>query len=180
MDEPIEEAYFNWLYHKVAANDHPTPSTSYYNLLRELHRTEFVWIVLGDDNRAADGLEVRREFHTLLRLRYSERLPWDLIGCSVLEMMIAFSRRAEFQSEGNISARDWFWIFMRNLGLDECDDTKSDTEPLIKEVLENFIYRQYRRDGKGGMFPLRHNRQDQRKIEIAYQFFAYLDELENG
>ena len=36
MDEPIEETYFKWLYHKVASVDFPTPSLTYWALLREL------------------------------------------------------------------------------------------------------------------------------------------------
>ena len=100
--EPIEEVYFNWLYSKVAYMPNPTPSLTFYTLFRDLHSTEFVWLISGDDNRAQDGLDLRREFFRESLIHQDP--AWNDIGCSVLEMLIAFSRKAEFETD--LDARD--------------------------------------------------------------------------
>lgn len=174
MDEPIEEAYFNWLYSKVASVAWPTPSLTFWTLLRDLHSIEFVWLIPGDDNRAVDGLELRTEF---LNLVETDQDPcWMNIGCSVLEMLISFSRRAEFQTE--VDARSWFWIFMENLDLDELNDAGTYDSRVTADILDQFLWRTYSRKGEGGLFPLRNPEHDQRKIEIWYQFCEYLVDRE--
>ena len=174
MDEPIEEVYFNWLYSKVASIEIPTPSLTFYTLLRELHSTEFVWLLSGDDNRCQDGLDLRREFEREARIDTDP--PWMEIGCSVLEMLIAFARRAEFQTD--LRARDWFWIFLENLGLHELNDAQHGVSQRANLVLDRLIWRTYRRNGHGGLFPLHDTEHDQRKIEIWYQFCEWLVEQE--
>jgi len=174
VDEPIEEKYFNWLCHKVAAVDVPTPSLTYFKLLRDLHSIEFVWSVIGDDNRAQDGLDVRREFIRHPSIGHDER--WMYMPCSVLEMLIAFSRRTEFATE--TSARQWFWIFIENLGLRELTDAKRGFSQYVCDIVDRFIWRTYAPNGEGGLFPLRHPKHDQRQVEIWYQFCEYLIDQE--
>lgn len=171
MDEPIEDVYFNWLYSKVASVDVPTPSLTYLTLLRDLHATEFVWIVTGDDNRAQDGLDVRKQFLEQARLNYDP--AWMSIGCSVLEMLIAFSKKADFQVD--FGEREWFWIFLSNLNLSDLNDAAQDNiTEIVIEVMDQFLWRTYRRNGDGGMFPLKRTSNDQRKVELWYQFCEYL------
>lgn len=172
LDEPLEEVYFKWLYSKVASTANPTPSLMFYTLFRDLHTIEFVWLVSGDDNRAQDGLDVRREF---IRESFLHQDPaWNNFGCSVLEMLIAFTRRAEFESDTD--ARTWFWIFLENLGLADLSDAVSEVSVQVQEIVNTFIWRTYRRNGQGGMFPLRNPRQDQRQLELWYQLAAYIAE----
>ena len=170
MNEPIEETYFNWLYSKVASVDVPTPSLTYYTLMRDLHSTEFVWTIVGDDNRLQDGLDIRREFLNQARLKQDP--AWLSIPCSVLEMLIAFSRRAEFQTE--LDAHEWFWIFLHNLALADLNDAQSDITEFVTEVMDQFLWRTYRENGHGGLFPLHTSMNDQRKVELWYQFCEYL------
>jgi hypothetical protein len=173
-DEPIEEVYFNWLYHKVASVMNPTPSLTFYTLLRDLHATEFVWLLSGDNNRAQDGLDIRKEF---LRVSFfPSDASWMSIGCSVLEMLIALSRKAEFITD--ISVRDWFWTLLDNVELSHLNDSCSDISNQVSIILERFIWRTYTRNGDGGLFPLRYPKDDQRKVEIWYQLHAYLNENE--
>jgi hypothetical protein len=141
-------------------------------LLRILHSVEFVWLISGDDNRAEDGLEIRREF--LIQSRMDQDPAWTLLGCSVLEMLIAFSRRTEWQTD--ISARDWFWIFLTHLGLEDLNDAQGRFDNYVIEVIDRFIWRTYDRNGHGGLFPLYDTDNDQRKIEVYYQFCEYLIE----
>ena len=171
MDERLENMYFNWLAAKVIRVENPTPSNSYEVLLKTLHNTEFVWLLSGDDNRAEDGKELRREF--LIAGDFPDHEEWrTMYPCSVLEMMIAFSRRAEFNSE--IPSQQWFWEMLDNLNLKDVNDASA-VDPLeIEDVLTHFMFRRYARDGDGGLFPLIRPHQDQTKLEIWQQFCDYL------
>lgn len=171
MYEALENEYFNWLCVMVVGVDYrPTPSTSYEVLLKTLHNTEFIWIESGDDNRADDGRELRREY--ILRMEMPDHPSWRRLPCSVLEMLIAFSRRAADNSE--MSPKDWFWEMLRNLNLGECNDASGIEPEEIVNVLEHFMFRNYTRDGDGGLFPLIRPHRDQTKAQIWHQFCDYL------
>lgn len=173
MVEPLENLYFNWLCAKIYSNGNQAPSNTYWRLLRTLHNTEFVWLLVGDDNRFEDGLALRAEY--IIQLDLPDLQEWRRNPpCSVLEMLIAFSRRAEFNA-GDGSAKDWFWEMLRNLGLDEFNDGVVGTDTVeIEDILDNMIWRTYKYSGKGGLFPLDRPERDQREVEIWYQFCDYL------
>lgn len=171
MSEPLDNLYFNWLCAKVMRVDgNPAPSNTFWNLLRELHNTEYVWTLVGDDNRAEDGLDLRREF--LITGDIPDNQAWRLMPCSLLEMLIAFARRAEFQTDDPV--HEWFWEFIDNLGLKEYTDAVPVEDGEIGEVLYNLVWRRYDQSGHGGLFPLDEPREDQRETEIWYQFCNYL------
>lgn len=173
MDQRLdfENMYFNWLAAKVIRVQNPSPSNTFDTLLKTLHNTEFVWHVSGDDSRASDGKELRREF--LIAGDFPDDKDWrTLYPCSVLEMLIAFSRRAEFNSD--IPAVVWFWEMLTNLNLNDANDASDISPQEITDVLEHFMYRLYNYDGDGGLFPLDNPQQDQTEIEIWDQFFDYL------
>lgn len=167
MKRPLDEPYFDWLCAKVTIGEGPTPA--YYELLHILYDTEFVWIIVGDDNRAGDGRDLRVEF--LRESRLGNDSVWFDVGCSILEMLIALSRRAEFQTE--ISSVEWFWKFLTNLNLTEFDDDSISYE-AVSEILYNFVWRTYDYDGSGGLFPMSNPPEDQTGVEIWYQFSEYL------
>lgn len=170
MNEPLENLYFNWLCAKVIYLENPTPSLTYWNLFKQLYKTEYVWLISGDDNRAEDGLELREEF--LIESDMPNDPAWRNIGCSIFEMLIAFSRRTQFMT-GDTS-QFWFWHFIENLGLIEANDASDITSDEIETVLSNFVWRSYSLKGYGGMFPMNDPPEDQRKVEIWYQFCEYL------
>lgn len=167
MTEPIEEAYFNWLCAKVLDN-----RNIYIDLLRLLHSTEFVWVVHGDHNRGADGVELREDF--IRESRFASEFEWEQAGCSIFEMLLAFAKRAAFQTSEPV--KNWFWEFMTNLGLSELRNLSEEDVIFVQEVLEHLIWRSYEPNGYGGMFPLRWPKRDQREVEIWYQFCEYVDE----
>jgi len=173
MDEPLENLYFNWLYSQVS--DAYPPALYRTSLLGELHKIEYLWFISGDDNRYEDGLELRTEF--LQETGYDYEYSFFAEGCTVLEMLIAFSRRASFQTEE--SPREWFWIMVDNLGLLELDNSVDTNCKALREIINVFIFRTYGSNGSGGLFPLRHTLNNQRKVEIWYQFSEYLHELKN-
>lgn len=170
MDEPLENLYFNWLCAKVIRLENPTPSLMYDRLFRVLYGTEFVWLISGDDNRAEDGLELRRNF--LLEAGLPEQPDWERLPCSLFEMLIAFSLRAEYSTDVHYTA--WFWEFIDNLGLRQYNDASRVTEDDIGEILYAFVWRQYDLNGRGGLFPIENPAHDQTEVEIWYQFCEYL------
>lgn len=171
MSEPLENLYFNWLCAKVLQVRHPTPSLSFDILFRTLHNLEFVWLLSGDDNRAEDGKELRREF--LIMGDIPDDVEWRTqVPCSVFEMLIGFSTRADKNT--GTPAKQWFWEFLTNLGLAEVSDA-SGVEPLeIEDTIERFLWRTYGPEGDGGLFPLRDPQRDQTELEILDQFCDYL------
>lgn len=157
----IDADYLDWLQGQVAT---PT-DRSYLQLFKELAEKEFVWLIPNDDNRLADGLELRHEFY--------ERAPGE--GVSVLEVLIGLSRRLAFVAEGE--AENWAWRLIQNLEIDKCWDPISARKLRdLYDKLDALIWRTYHSDGQGGFFPLAWPEEDQRKVELWYQLNAYVEE----
>lgn len=177
MNEPLDDLYLTWLYENIGSLKEKAPSRTHWNLARQLFSKEFVWIVPNDDNRVEDGKELRLEF-----LHYTGATPgdpmWMDLGCSMLEMLVALSRRLAFET-----GRDpvkWFWRLMDNLDLEQHTDRRYNemVHRHVDEVMDRVIWRTYHHDGRGGLFPLESPPADQREVEIWYQLSAYLLEQE--
>ena len=167
----MDGGYFTWLYSTIGALRDPNPTHSRWLLAEQLHRKDFLWYIPNDDNRAADGVALRAEYY---------EFPIDG-PCSMLEMLIALARRMEFESgevSTSTSVGNWFWHMLENAGLtkftDEVYNSSETTHEDVDVILERIIQRQYQRDGRGGLFPLRQAYNDQRDTELWYQLSAYL------
>jgi hypothetical protein len=176
MNEPLDELYLGWLYSQVANTRVRQSRKTYWNLVRALFRTEFVWSVPNDDARISDAIELRTEF--IIDAEIPEVDPiWMEEGCSYMELLIALSRRMAFQADNSPSY--WFWQIIDNLGLTECNDMyPNDLPQLVEEVTDQVTFRTYSYDGVGGLFPLKHATMDQTRVEIWFQMQAYIMELE--
>lgn len=176
MSEHLDERYFTWLYGQVCSVNLRNRARSYRSLMRQFHHTEFVWLIPNDDNRVEDGRDLRYEF---LNSEGIDRASpeWLARGCSMLEMMIALSRRLAFEDDGE--PRVWFWHLVETLELLEYTDRNYDENiaEIVDEVLERVIYRRYLPNGRGGLFPLKHPDEDQRKVELWYQASSFLLEI---
>lgn len=177
MDGLLDEAYFKWLYAQVSPIRLKNPARTHWSLLRQLYKKEFVWFIPNDDNRVEDGKDLRREFIESINLRGDPDPVWMSLGCSILEMLIALSRRLSFEAEGE--PRDWFWHMLENVDLQKYTDKYYDqiAERDIDQACDIIIFRTYAPNGRGGLFPLRNPVEDQRNVELWYQFNAYLVEL---
>jgi len=178
MSEPLDEMYFTWLYRQVGDPLIQNPIRTYWKMLRQLYTKEFVWIIPNDDNRIEDGKELRHEFVDETELKNVD-LGWIQLGCSMLELLVGLSRRLSF--EGGGEPREWFWELIDNLGLLKYNDKRYDAKPetsekVIDTVLDRVIWRNYSPDGRGGLFPLKSPRQDQKDVELWYQLNAYVIE----
>ena len=179
----FESKYFDWLYQHVGALSDRNPSHSYFVLLETLHNREFTWSVPNDDNRIGDGAYLRERFCDFVSDGYDFSGPQD--SCSVLEMLLALAERLEFKAAYTnlgYSEGDWFWSLLENLGITHyTDEAYSVGDWVVQDVevvMDTLVHRQYGRDGRGGLFPLKRAKKDQRKVEIWYQMSAYL--MENG
>lgn len=174
MDEPLDEKYFKWLYRQVASDRLKDPTRTYWELLRMLYSKEFVWLIANDDNRVEDGRDLRREFVVARKIEDPDP-EWMNLGCSFLEMLIGLSRRCSFEADG--PAKDWFWLLIGNINLAAFCDAYFRTRKqhnYVDEAMDAVIWRTYRPDGRGGLFPLRQPAQDQRDVELWYQLSCYL------
>lgn len=170
---PLDELYLQWLYGQVCEINVKSRSRTYWSLFRLLYTKEFIWLVPNDDNRVEDGRDLRIEFLHDLGIDTVDR-NWMELGCSFLEMLIGLSRRLEFESES--SAQDWFWHLLNVLDLDIYADNIQIPHEDVEDILNRVIFRTYRKDGQGGLFPLRHPHEDQTQVQIWAQLNAYLME----
>ena len=166
-DDSLLEAYLGWLEPQVGVNHQ---SRTYNGLLQLMARKEFVWLVPNDDNRIADGLDVRREFFNEIGLE------GDLGPCCFLEVLVGLSRRLAFDANG--SASGWAWQLIENLELHKFPDPVGERKASrINEIMDTVIWRTYQPDGQGGFFPLAWPEYDQTKVELAYQWAYYINEM---
>lgn len=174
MGKPLDELYLEWLYRQVASVRLRNPTRTYWSLLRHLYSKEFVSLVPNDDNRVEDGRDLRYEFIEAEQIEPDHE--WLSFKCSILEMLIGLARRAAFEAyEG--SSRDWFWIFIKNLDLEDLNDDRyrdNETAEEVDEILDQLVMRTYAANGRGGLFPLKEPDEDQRTKELWFQLAAYL------
>jgi len=173
MKEPLDELYFRWLCSQVGEVEDKNPARSYWKILRKLYTTEFIWLIPNDDNRAQDGRDLRYEF--VDQLRISVPRDWIDLGCSMFELLIGLARRLSFEIDGEPHL--WFWKLVENLDLEQYNDGVPFPEERIDYVLDDVIWRTYKPNGRGGLFPLRSRRHpDQREEELFYQMQSYIME----
>lgn len=152
--------YFNWIKSKVYVHE---------KILIEMFNMPFAWVILGDKNRAYDVKDLRLEYIDETGAQMPDGWADDQ-PASVLEVIYRFCQTADFETD--IEARHWFATVVKNLGLDEHLEAEE-----IRDILQRFIWREYEPNGRGGLFPLNDPDEDQRQVEIWYQFNTYLDDI---
>jgi hypothetical protein len=169
----LSEAYFRWLVEQVREHERH-PDRTYWDVLRLMNEKEFVMIVPNDDNRIADGRELRDEFFAVRGFTWTKDVFGE--GASCLEVMIALSRRLAWVAGED--AEGWAWQLLCNLGLHKMPDPLSRYKARkADDILTTLIWRTYSPDGTGGFFPLAWPEYDQRQIEVWYQMQAYAMEI---
>ena len=175
-EDRINDEYFEWLCELVDSRRF-SKHTSYRKLLMHLHNIEFTWFIPHDDNRADDGIQLRRKYALA---KEDVRLTRYLTGpCSVLEMMVALAIRCEGVMDdalmGNRTGQ-WFWGMIHNLGLTPMTDSKFNRD-AVDAIIARFLNREYEPDGRGGLFTVRHCTHDMRTVEIWCQLSWYLGSI---
>lgn len=175
-DQVIND-YFEWLWNFTKCRGH----SQNRKIITLLHNIEFRYSIPMDANREEDGIDLRYRFITEVGIpkNYQEVYGYLDGPCSVLEMMIALAIRCEesIMDDPDIGDRtsEWFWLMMKNLGLDYMSDRKFDRD-IAEEKISIFLDRRYKRNGEGGLFVV-NGRRDLRKVEIWYQMCWYLDTI---
>lgn len=180
IEHRINEDYFEWLYDGMCGNRY-SKNISYRNLLERLHHINFRYSIPQDRNRADDGKSLRYEFALSQGCEDMPELITDYLKgpCSVFEMLVALAQRCEnVMDDPKIGDRtsQWFWGMIANLGLNGMTDNRYDEE-YVNDVIQRFLDRDYKPNGKGGLFTIRNCDQDLRNVEIWYQLCWYLDTI---
>lgn len=171
----VDKDYTNYLKNLIRDRNRP----DFELLLDRLWKKEYYSILPNDQNREKDGM--------ILRDIPDGPDYSNYYGpCTVLEMLIALSKRMEWEISGtgyDITYVDLFWEMLDNLGLTRFDNLAmlyDERTHEVDHILTNWIERQYSPDGDGGIFPIkRWNRKvdkPQDKVEIWYQMMRYLSE----
>ena len=173
----INNEYFEWLCELIDIKRF-SKHISYRKLLMHLHNIEFTWFIPYDDNRADDGINLRRKYALA---REDITLSDYIIGpCSVLEMMVALAVRCEEWIMDDVQMGNrtgqWFWGMIHNLGLTPMTDSKFDRD-FVDDAIARLLNREYEPDGKGGLFTVRHCDRDLRTVEIWRQLSWYLGSI---
>ena len=175
MSAYLDELYFEWLYGQICVTRNRNPARSYWKLFKMLHEKEFLWIIPNDDNRADDGRDLRYECLQANNFEPDDvDQDWLKMGCSFLELLIGMSRRLAFLTGSE--PVEWFWEMLENLDLQKYNDLTHIPRKQVESILDQVIWRTYRRNGRGGLFPLNYAREDQRDVELWYQLNAYIEE----
>lgn len=173
----LDDVYLTWLYGHVNSVENTNPANNYWELLKVLYTTAFSGHVPNDDNRSADGKELRIEFlQTTDYPLYDPYGSWFDLDCSMLEMILALARRAAYDDEASGSPVEWFWRMIHNLELDAYTDDvfEISIQEAVIETLDRVNRRLYSYDGLGGLFPLKNASEDQRTVELWTQMQTYL------
>lgn len=164
--------YIHWLENQLTSGGN-RPDRSYFELVHVMFNIEFTWTVAMDDNRVADGMEIRNEFAELHDIGRREML--DLGPPSFIEVLLGLSRRLAFVAGG--SADRWAWKLLVNLDLERMWDHLSRLKARrLEDICSVVINRGYLPNGVGGFFPLAWPQRDQREVELWYQLNAYAEE----
>lgn len=173
--------YFDWLCEMIYIQSEYSDE-SYWNLAKILWKTDFIWVLDMDEDRAADGIALRN--------RYKREGGQDSYDgpCTVLEVLIGLADRIDCildELDGECRIPTFFWEMIDNLCLsgfsDQCfmqyPNHKEDYYRQIDRCLQDWMNRDIEYNGSGGIFPLKHPKTDQRNVTLWYQASAYI--LEN-
>lgn len=176
--DEIINAYFEWLC-DIVCEDRYSETVSYTKLLAYLHDVKFIYSIPKDKNRAADGIDMRYRF-ALGGHDYGYIADCLDGPCSVLEMMVALAVRCEeaIMDDPLIGNRtgQWFWGMIVSLGLGSMSDDRFD-EGYVASIIEQFLYRNYEPNGRGGLFTIKPCNEDLRDVEIWVQMLWFLNSI---
>ena len=155
---------------------------NYFKLVSCLHTIPFYATIRLDDNRGADGKDLRLRFTEESReyTYNTARLYLMDYDASMLEVLVALAIRCEenIMRDNDIGDRsnEWFYGMLCSSDLVGYTDEYFDEDAVLK-IVDRILERKYSRNGAGGLFTLSNPPKDLRKVEIWYQLLWYLDEV---
>lgn len=175
----MTDLYFEWLCELVNADE--TSDPSYSELLRYLFLKEFIYILPMDGNRYEDGIDLRYRFGDEKKFDQGMVSSYlDQTNCSVLEMLVALSKRCDesimYDSHYGDRTGLWFWNMIENLKLDIYVDGMFDLDE-VNDKVDIFLERNYKSNGEGGLFTVADPPSDMRNVEIWVQMCWHLNDV---
>lgn len=166
------DLYFKYLCSLVGIDD-----DSVYSMLTSfLMGFPYNYIYAMDGNREIDGINLRYKFG------HENGIPSAVIAgeidnreCSVLEMLIALSIRANDIVTSEDDASFIFWSFIENLGL-ASQTNKMFDEDYCHICISQFLNHEYQPDGRGGLVTIPNPPTDLRYVEIWDQVMWWLND----
>ena len=185
-------SYFSWLC-ELSGAEGP--------LARIFYETDFRWPegIEDDENRAKSAKDLREQYAIYLlcgdnALGIITKEQWhdiDLLKKSIIgpacvfEVLVCLAIELDsmLNMEAESQVKIYFTKMMENAGFDVKDDEDWDensekTEKYWNKILEKVLDRSYKKDGKGGLFPLKNcsEEQDQRKKSLWSQMNDWADQ----
>lgn len=177
-DNPLREEYYGYLVSLVKGSSKP-----YKKLLRYLFDKSFQYQLPMDGCREEDGVELRYIFGDLHQ--YDETVIMSYLDdrpCSIFELLIALASRMSVEyltgSNDPNEVAPIFWEMISNLDLTAMKDGRFDFY-VVEDVIDSFLFREYRYDGTGGIFPIKGIDRDMRNVDLWSQMCWYLTEKED-
>ena len=170
----LERTYYDWL-----VTNHIAYWGTYSVLLKSLYDTPFRVMILMDENRVGDGLDMRDRFIYQYGLGQRER---DILRqsrpCSVLEVMVGLAQRFDEEYMTQYNNEDPIGLLVKpminSLGLQGYDDQHFDRYGF-NQIMMNLLNRTYSPDGLGSLFYIPGIAIDMRQIEIWRQMMMYYE-----
>ena len=170
-------AYTFWLLSSLMCDE---DDNTYYFLALVLNSIEFYYTMPEDENRALDGISLRKS--------YSNNTEDDIFevmscGCTALELLVALSmhmNQITYYPGDNESA--WFWIMLENLDIkiSDKDWPKQGSLDIIKSNLSRWFDRKFTKKGKGSPFPMKKCQEDLRHVNMWDHMQWYIGEILEG
>lgn len=189
-ESEVRRGYFMYLCDLVGLNgwdnnmqvDMKNGHMTYFLLANALHSKDFIPIIPNDDNRAAWGMQLRKNY-ALYSSAFEDYSSIERPFCSFLEMFVALAINIDMDimcspDDDLDRSKDWFWVMMHNLGFGKYTDANWDGKACtyVNQKLDDLNKRRIGEDGSGGIFPLKNPQKDQRITEIWYQMNAFFIE----
>ena len=184
MINKLQNDYFNWMVHKLFSDE--ILANSYFCLLDQMNQIPFEWTLIQDENRAKDAQDLRYIFGS--ECGYSESdicQALDLVRPSLLEVITALLCRVQDTIlsglEKSVDNQEIFLDILTSLGLLVLTGSLDESDMYtLACAVDTLFSRQYSSNGDGGLFIVKHPKEDMRDTEIWYQFMWYLDEKIGG
>jgi len=176
----LSDGYFRWLLGILGFKE--TAECRYLSMLSYLYSTDFKLtdpVVGHDENRLSDAFELRATFSNNFTDPVLPKIFEEPM--SVLEVLTAFAMRIDddIMYDGSLHASKWFFIMIDNLGMTNFTDDALGLDWTIEDeeqIVDIWMSRQYRGDGKGSIFPLKCPGVDQKNLEMWYQMQEWFRE----
>lgn len=162
MSIPADELYLRWLIDLVTT---PDEANRYQEIFKLLYSQPYVPVHIMDENRAIDGIELRQEWLDL----YDEHAyiydGWLEESCSLLEMLVALAKRANFTAT-SMTTDAWFKTILDNLSLRIPDVNFQENKNRVYDILDLME--------RGEISPFATDYQDY-KDQLWNQMMEYID-----